>query len=46
MEAINVQWGKTLVELEITCLQQQEQLINVNIDMENHTMSFKYRFNN
>ncbi len=37
MEAINVQWEKTLLELENTCLQQREQLTKVNIDMENRT---------
>jgi hypothetical protein len=37
MEAINVQREKTLLELETTCLQQREQLMEVNIDMENRT---------
>jgi hypothetical protein len=37
MEAINVQWEKTLLDLENACLQQREQLTNVNIDMDNCT---------
>jgi hypothetical protein len=37
MEAISVQWEKTLLELENTYLQQREKLMKVNIDMENHT---------
>jgi hypothetical protein len=37
MEAINVQWEKTLLELENTYLQQRKHLREVNIDLENHT---------
>ncbi len=37
MESISVQWEKNLLELENTCLQQKEQLMEVNIDMENCT---------
>jgi hypothetical protein len=37
METINVQWQKTILELENTYLQQREQLTKVNIDMENCT---------
>lgn len=37
MEAIYVQQEKTFVELDNTCLQQWEQLIEININMENHT---------
>jgi hypothetical protein len=33
MEAINVQWKKTMLELESTCLQQREQLTKIKIDM-------------
>jgi hypothetical protein len=40
MEVINVQREKTLLELENTCLQEQEQLMKVNIDMENYTHEF------
>jgi hypothetical protein len=32
MEAISVQWEKNLLELENTCLQHKEQLMEVNID--------------
>jgi hypothetical protein len=37
MEAMNVQWEKTLLELENTCLYQREWLMEVNIDMEYRT---------
>ncbi len=37
MEAISVQQEKTMLELESTCLQQKNQLTEVNIEMENCT---------
>jgi hypothetical protein len=37
MEVINVQWENNLLELADICLEQREQLKEVNIDMENHT---------
>jgi hypothetical protein len=37
MEAINVQRENNFLELENTCLQLKEQLMEINIDMENHT---------
>jgi hypothetical protein len=37
MEAISVQQENTMLELEITYLQQREQLTKINIKMENHT---------
>ncbi len=37
METISVQYEKNLLELKNTCLQQREQLIEVNINMENRT---------
>jgi hypothetical protein len=43
MEAISVQWEKTLLELENTYLQRREQLMKVNIDKE-IPMNFGYRF--
>jgi hypothetical protein len=40
MEAISVQWEKTLLELENTYLQQREQLMKIITNMENHTHEF------
>jgi hypothetical protein len=40
MEAISVQQENTMLELEITYLQQREQLTKINIKMENHTHEF------
>ncbi len=37
MEAINVQWEKTMLDLESTYLQHEGQLIKINIEMENCT---------
>jgi hypothetical protein len=37
MEAISVQQENTMLELEITYLQQREQLTKINIKMENRT---------
>jgi hypothetical protein len=46
MEAIGVQWEKNLLELEVTSLQQKEQLLEVNIDMENHTHELRVHIQN
>ncbi len=40
MDAISVQWENTMLKLEITYLQQKEQLTKINIKMENHTHEF------
>jgi hypothetical protein len=37
MEAISVEQDKIFLEMENACLQQWEQLMEINIDMENHT---------